>query len=811
MLYEKTYEETQLNAAWLAVKERDGAPGIDGVRCADFGKDLSANLKSLQAELQEGSYKPLPILRFYDKKKDTTETRPLGIAAVRDRIVQHALLAVLTPIFEKEFLDGSFAYRPGRSALDAIQPVEELIKNGHEWVLNGDIENCFASIDHDLLLQFFSETISEDRIIKLVRKFLKADVFEGMQIHAEYLGIIQGNVISPLLANVFLHRLDQPLVQAGYKLIRYADNFVILDPSHERIAKALVDVYKALETLKLKANAKKTKMLNVKEGFVFLGYYIDHRGKGASRKAIEAITAKLQGVIETHKRKDLQERIEDLKQIVRGWSAYFNGCRGIQPLDLATLIGLAEISLEVHDREHAGKLLDGRRALAEPAKNPEAHYRLGKLLQNLGRIDDALAEFTIALRLNPEHAPAKEAVQQADVAHDDTYKSIERLKKVIQSNPNFAQAYRDLAFCYAETGEYGLAKEAYQKALALETEKVGARKVVPRADEERAIAAGRPVSPAPPEKLTLSDAHIALFLSLFRGKRRLFARQWADGKGRCGFDPVSRPMEADDVRKHLAGEETLAIYLINEEGLAHAGVIDIDIDKKALLEYARQKDKIAELRAAVQRDADRISSVCQNLKVHTLIEDSGYKGRHLWFFFATPFPLKLARAFLKLTCQRAGEPSPAIHWEIFPNCDKLRANAFGPLIKLPLGIHKRSGRRCVFLDTQGAVMSHPESALEQTQQNMKEDIESLILTYGAKTSATQDKPAEKPPSLVRNLLAGCDIVQGLVGKAKATHYLTHPERLTLLYTLGHLGSEGQKYLHQVISYTINYDYAITET
>ncbi len=672
-------------------------------------------------------------------------------------------------------------------------------------MLDSDIESFFDSIDNELLLRFVSEKISEDKIIRLIRKFLKAGVFEGMRLRAEYLGITQGNVVSPLLANIFLHRFDEQVVKEGYSLVRYADDFVILERSQEKIARAIVDVYNILEALKLKVNEKKTKIINVKEGFVFLGYYIDDKGKGASGKAIDAINSKLRQTIEAHKRKGLNERVEELKQIIRGWGAYFRSCRGIAIDGAATLIALIEISLEMQDEENARKLLAIRRTFAEAAKDPDAHYRLGKLLQTLGRVDEALEEFSIALSLKPEHFEAKEALKRAEVADEDIYKSIERLKKIIRANPNYAQAYRDLAFCYAEVGEYGLAKEAHQKALELEPEKVRTGPAPPSEGKPEEI-----FLPAEPEKLELSDQHLMLFLSLFRGKRETFARQWVDEKGRRGFNLVNRPMETEDLRKHVSGEETLGIYLINEDGFVNLGVIDIDIDNKALLEYAKQKDRIAELHRSVQSDVERIFSVCQSLGVHTVVEDSGYKGRHLWFFFSTPIRPKLARMFLKLICQRAGQPSPAIHWEVFPNCDKLREKAFGPLVKLPLGVHKRSNRRCFFLDARGEKINDQAAVLEQIRRNAKEEIEMIILTYGSASGITRGE-TEGQTSLVGNLLEGCAIVRALVEKAKNTHYLNHQERLTLLYTLGHLGEEGKRYLHKVIGYTINYDYDVTES
>ena len=762
----------------------------------EFDKKLEENLNSLQNQLETGDYKPLPVLRIYIDKEDGTK-RSIGIPVVRDRIVQQALLSVISPIFEIEFLDCSFAYRPGRSALDALSKIETLLKEGFRWVLDGDIENFFDSIDHDLLIRFVAERVSDTKVLKLIDEFLKAGVFENMTIHEEYLGITQGSVISPLLANVFLHRFDREITANGYHLIRYADDFVILENSQEQIGKALADTAATLRALKLNLNERKTKLIPAREGFVFLGYYIDASGKGPGKKAIGAISQKLHEIAQAGTRRNINERIEDLKQSIRGWSGYFHTCRGIEPENPLALIALIEMSIELDDDENARKLLEKRKGFT--IDQADIWYRLGHLAQTLGLREEALDDFSQALATAPDHFQAKESLKQLELVDEDVYSSIERLKKLIHFCPDLPQPYRDLAFCYAELGEYGLAQESYQKAVNLEID------VKP---EEQPITSLPTSAEEPPQPLIFSEDDVSLFSSLFRGRRDFFAYQWVDEKGRRGFYPVNRSLSQEELKNHLSGKKTLGLYLLDDEDRVSLSVIDIDIDQKALLEYAKDEKETIKLHRLTHQDAVKIASVCDDLKIPVLIEDSGYKGRHLWFFFATPIPAKLARLLLKFIAERAGKPSGGIHWEVFPNYDRLKGKGFGPLIKLPLGIHKRTNRRCPFLDQEGNPLPNQMMALSQVRQITQQKVEEIILTYGVKSRAAPLKKEESP--LVRSVLSGCKVINYLVNKAKETHYLNNSERVTLLYTFGHIGQEGKDFLHKVISNCINYDYEYTE-
>lgn len=794
-LWERVCSYQNLRLAWNRVKENEGGPGVDRVTLGEFEQKLNENLNLLQRQLEQGDYKPLPVLRIYIDKGDGTR-RPIGIPVVVDRIVQQALLSALSPIFEEEFLDCSFAYRPGRSALDALSKIEALLKEGFTWVLDGDIENFFDSINHDLLLSLVAERISDYEVLQLIEELLKAGVFEDMSLREEYLGITQGSVISPLLANVYLHHFDRELTAKGYHLIRYADDFVVLEESQERVGKALADTAAVLRALKLNLNEKKTKLIPVREGFVFLGHYIDTKGKGPSKKAIEAVTRKLRELSQASSKKgNVNERIEDLKECIRGWTSYFHTCRGIEPENTIALIALAEISLELSDEETAKKLLGNRKDFT--IDKAELWYRLGHLAQTLGLREEALDGFSKALAIDADYFQAKESLKQLELVDEDVYSTIERLKKLIHFCPNLAPPYRDLAFCYAELGEYGLAQETYQKALQLEEEK--------EPEEEPAMPLRTPVEPP---QLIFSEEDVSLFSSLFRGREDFFAKQWVNEKGRRGFSPEAHPLSPEEVKNHLSGKKTLGLYLVNVEDQVYLSVIDIDIDQKALLEYAKNEKETTKLQHLTHQDTVRIASVCDELEIPVLIEDSGYKGRHLWFFFDTPIPAKLARIFLKFIVERAGKPSGGIHWEIFPTYDKVRGKGLGPLIKLPLGIHKRTNRRCLFLDRESNPLPDQMVALSLVRRITRQKVEEILLTYHVKPKAAPLK--EEESSLVESLISGCKVINYLVNKAKETHYLNNSERVTLLYTFGHLGQEGKDFLHRVIGNCINYDYDYTE-
>lgn len=333
-LIDKVYKLLNLHIAWEKVKANKGAGGIDRVSIEDFEQNSDLNLREIHRLLYEDKYIPQPVRRAW-LPKPNGDKRPLGIPTIRDRVVQQALLNRLSNIFEPKFLDCSFGFRPNRSTHQAIQGVEECLRSGCEWIVEVDIEKFFDSVDRSILLDLVNEEITDGRVLRLIRSFLEAGVMEEMKVKQALSGTPQGGVISPLLANIYLHPFDEMMTQEGFRIIRYADDVVVLCRTKNEAEAALSKIREILETrLKLKLNAQKTRIVHKTQGFEFLGYYF---GKGYSdykiprRRAIEAFKDKVRRLTRRQQPKSMSMIITELNPVVRGWGNYFikGNCKGI--------------------------------------------------------------------------------------------------------------------------------------------------------------------------------------------------------------------------------------------------------------------------------------------------------------------------------------------------------------------------------------------------------------------------------------------------------------------------------------------------
>lgn len=340
-LIDKVWSERNLRASLHRVAANGGAPGVDHVTVEEFERHMDANVAKLTTALREGSYEPQAIRRTYIPKPGSSEQRPLGIPTVRDRVVQGAVRHVVEPIFEKEFAEHSYGFRPGRGCKDALRRVDELLKQGFVYVADADLKSYFDTIPHDRLMARLRERIADGRVLGLIESFLKAGIMDGMKEWEPDAGAPQGAVLSPLLSNIYLNPLDHLMAGQGWEMVRYADDFVILCRSQAEAEAALTQVRQWCEAAGLLLHPTKTKIVDVrKEGFDFLGYRFQTTSQGRltrwpRKKSMDKLKDSLRAKTKRNDGRSLRCIVEDVHRTLRGWFGYFkHSCRAtFEPLD----------------------------------------------------------------------------------------------------------------------------------------------------------------------------------------------------------------------------------------------------------------------------------------------------------------------------------------------------------------------------------------------------------------------------------------------------------------------------------------------
>jgi len=330
-LLERILSRENMLKAWKRVKANKGAPGIDGKSIEEFPKFARNHWDNIRESLLAGTYQPLPVRRV-EIPKATGGTRPLGIPTVLDRLIQQAIYQVMMPIFDPNFSDHSYGFRPGRSAHNAVYQIREYIQEGYRVAVDMDLSKFFDTVNHDVLMHRVARKVRDKRVLRLIGKYLRAGVMVNGRLQATRKGVPQGGPLSPLLANILLEDLDKELERRGHRFVRYADDFIILVKSQRAGERVMASVQRFLERkLKLEVNQDKSQVASTNQtdflGFTFKGTEIRWSDKAfvEFKRRIKELTGRSWFV-------SMEYRLDKLAQYIRGWMNYFGISEYYRPI-----------------------------------------------------------------------------------------------------------------------------------------------------------------------------------------------------------------------------------------------------------------------------------------------------------------------------------------------------------------------------------------------------------------------------------------------------------------------------------------------
>lgn len=324
-LIDKVSSKKALWSAHVKVQQNRGAAGVDKQTTEQFEQEAEEKITKLSEELKKGAYRPQAVKRTWIPKPGTKEKRPLGIPTVQDRVVQGSLRIVLEPIFEKDFAEQSYGFRPGRSCKDALRRLSELLNARYTWVVDADIKGYFDTIPKAKLMEKVEEKIADGRVLELLGKYLEQGVMDGLKHWTPERGTPQGAVISPLLSNIYLDELDHQMAARGHQMIRYADDIVILCKSQTEAEEALAYVRQWMQRADLTLHPEKTRIVDSlqKGGFDFLGYHFERGMRWPRKKSINKFREAIRRRTKRANGNSLNEIVAEINPVIRGWFEYF--------------------------------------------------------------------------------------------------------------------------------------------------------------------------------------------------------------------------------------------------------------------------------------------------------------------------------------------------------------------------------------------------------------------------------------------------------------------------------------------------------
>lgn len=783
-LYGKITDIQKLREAWRHVRKNQPAPGVDGVTWDRFDANVDEELKTLYKELMNHTYEAQPVKIVTLHRND--KSREIGMYCMRDKVVQQSAAVELGRMYDYRFSDSTYAYRSNKSALSAVSRIDDEIRKGCvTHALKVDIRHFFDCMQWAHLEAVLRKDIDEDDVIALLRDncaSVHLDTSTGELVPKE-VGIYQGSGISPILSNIYLMEFDQWLKQRTQFFIRYSDDMLILGDNEQDLQGLLAEIRTRLNKTGLEIHPDKSQVVSLREGVNYLGYHFDQSGKSIPVKAEENLAERLETMWITSGALRIEDKLAKAAEITGGWEQYFRSDR-----EIATIYEFCAAASQV------GKNTDRLRALA--SRRPALENYARDIMQYLAAFwrqhDESLLELLEYEQYYqiPQPGALQDAVAVRDLLGD--YRSLAIVESA-ENALNVMQDYSDLK-SYENASWWMKRKDALDKAVTeIQTVHLDADRQTIKYNRD---TAGK-------------------ILRMLAGRDDVYGKEMIDRNHKRITNLITKPLTEDVIMRHLSGVETLGSYIQRSNATVHYMVIDIDISKRTLLSIKGDGDARRSYLERALAQAQRVEKELEHMGLRGYIEYSGYRGFHVWLFLTEWMPVRYANMLQEVLEGRL-ENDADLTVEYFPNKTHIKAGKFGQSLKLPFGVHLSSGERSYFYDegmnpvvdvngfldgvarfTIGAIKKAVSSITSQPEERRREVSDDL--------SVFGELPAD-----VSTVLGGCTLMRYLALKAKSTCYLSHCERQSVLYVFGHLGENGQQFVHQVMSYTLNYNYNTTE-
>lgn len=758
---------TALDTAFNVILRKSKAAGVDGITPVEFSGNQKSNLQELAWAIKSNVFKPDPIKMITIKRNG--KEREIGILTCKDRIVSRVIHYQLNKIIDPLLPGSSFAFRPQKSALGAMELIEEYMNQGYKEIGKTDIYHFFNELSRDLLIQRLYPLVENEEVMELIVSFLSAPMLRGNS-PLEIPGICMGSPLSPVLSNYYLLGIDSYFEKIEeIKYIRYCDDLLFMGKTQEMVKGALDKTKELMETFFLRTNEEKTLLVDAKIGFNFLGFRFDENGVTATEEAEVALEEILE--IEWEKSNLLETgfRIKILEEKMTHWNAYYkNECAG----------GLLGVLAQIYSGKiPEEKILNYRKNLE--SEDSEKILLIADAWEAKGKINNGLNEFGRYFNL-PE--------QNFEISQGQKLFNLFKVYFNQVDNDSMGNLIEE----YTEIGEYLIAEKLSAYLRPLEKYKY----------EGYDIEVG------------YSFEEIEAFKNLFFQRTDAFSTEvLVDNERR--FILQEKEITDDTIRRHLAGEITLDSYILDAKGKTSMLALDIDLGKEELLKFGSDSEEVKQLGEEAYQLGKNYLKTAEDMGITAYLEDSGGFGRHVWLFLDEKITNKEGNNFCKTLIQLTGAIPKGLFVECFPNGRNIKPEKKSASIKVPFGINVRSKKRSFLYLKNGEIIRNWREFIGNIEVNqrtlIKKNIRSIVKTErGTLFFDDSIEPLGCLSPNVRQVMENCTVIRRLVLKAKDTRFLNHFERLSLLYVFGHLGDEGVEFLHKTIGNTMDYKKSTTD-